>query len=130
MSTDLGLLILRLAAGGMMLGHGLGKLQNVLAGKWSFPDPIGVGSKPSLALALFAELFCSLLVAFGFKTRLAAIPVVITMAVAAGVVHRGDPWGDKEIAVLYGAAFLAIALCGGGRFALDGKFGSSKKRKK
>ncbi len=131
MSTDVGLLILRLAAGGMMLGHGWGKLHKVLSGNWAFADPIGIGTKPSLALAVFAEFFCALLVAVGFKTRIAAIPVVITMAVAALVVHRGDPWNDKELAILYGAAFLTLALCGGGRYALDSYLGSGKgKRKK
>lgn len=130
MSTDLALLILRLSAGGMMLVHGWGKLHNVLSGKWGFADPLGIGSKPSLALAVFAEFFCALAVTVGFKTRFAAIPVIITMAVAAGVTHRGDPWGEKELAVLYAAAFLTLALCGGGRFALDGRLGSGRKKAK
>ncbi len=72
MGTDLRLLILRLAAGGMMLGHGLGKLRNVLSGRWGFPDPLGIRSKPSLAV--FAEFVCALLVVVGFKTRWARSP--------------------------------------------------------
>ncbi len=128
MQADLGLLILRLGAAGMMLGHGYGKLLKVIQGPWKFADPIGIGEVPTLFLAAFAEFVCSILVAVGYKTRLAAIPLVATMAVAVGIVHRTDPWGDKEMAALYGVAFLAIALVGAGRYSLDG--GSGTRRKK
>jgi len=130
MNADLGLLILRVAAGGMMLHHGWGKLHKVLSGQWGFPDPIGIGAKPSLALAIFAEFFCAALVVLGFKTRWATIPILVTMAVAAGIVLRGQPWGEKELPLLYGAAFLTLALCGGGRFALDSFLGSGKGKNK
>ena len=129
MNADLGLLILRLGAGGMMLTHGWPKLQKVLHGDWKFADPIGIGAPATLVLAVFAELVCSALVVVGYKTKLAALPVLATMAVAVGIVHRADPFGDKEPAALFGVAFLAIALLGGGRFALDSRFGLKKKRK-
>lgn len=129
MNGDLGLLVLRLGAGGMMLVHGWGKLQKVLHGDFKFADPIGIGATGTLLLAVFAEFVCAGLVALGYKTRLAALPVVATMAVAAGIVHRGDSWGDKELAALFGVAFLAIAALGGGRFALEARFGVKKRKK-
>jgi len=118
MTKDLGILLLRVAAGLMILGHGIGKVSNLFGGDPRFPDPLGIGVIPSLALAAFAEFLCAILVIVGFKTRFAAIPLVINMAVAVLVVHAGDPWGDKELAVLYGAAFLTLVITGGGKFTV------------
>lgn len=119
MKLDVGLLILRLSAGLMMMGHGWGKVSDLLAGKTQFADPLGIGAAPSLALAAFAEFFCALAVVVGFKTRWAAVPVVVTMLVAALVFHADDPFGKKELALLYAGAFLALVFTGGGRYALD-----------
>ena len=117
---DFGLLFLRLTAGAMMMGHGFGKVSDLIAGKTAFPDPIGIGPVPSLALAAFAEFLCALAVVVGFKTRWSAFPVVVTMLVAAFVIHAGDPWDKKEFPLLYAAAFLTLVFTGGGRYAIDG----------
>ena len=120
MHRDLGLLFLRVSAGALMLfGHGLGKLQSVLAGNMQFADPIGIGAAPSLLLAVFAEFFCALAVILGVKTRWAAIPVAITMLVAAFIQHAPDPWRQKEFALIYGVAFITLILTDGGRYSLD-----------
>ena len=120
MNRDLALLLLRISTGLMMaLGHGLGKVRAVIAGDFSFPDPIGIGAAPSLILAALAEFFCALLVALGVKTRYCAIPLVITMLVAALLVHADDPWGKKEFALLYAIPFAALVLAGGGRYTLE-----------
>ena len=118
--NDIGLLILRLGIGGFILfAHGWGKLAGFgdLAGK--FPDPIGLGSTTSLVLAVFAEALCGLLIMIGLGTRFAAVPLLITMLVAAFVVHADDPWAKKEFALLYAIPFLTLIFTGGGRFALD-----------
>jgi|CXWL01.1.fsa_nt_gi putative oxidoreductase len=121
MSADLGLLTLRLGACLMMLTHGIPKLQRVLAGNFSFGDPLGIGAVPSLFLVVFAEVVCVAAVLVGFRVRWAAVPVVVTMAVAAFVANAGEPFGEKELALLYGTAFLTLALTGGGRHSLDAK---------
>lgn len=121
MKVDLILLALRLAFGGMMLfGHGLPKLLTFSEKAQTFSDPLGVGSQTSLILAIFAEVFCSAAVIFGVMTRYAAIPLVVTMAVAAGLVHADDPWQKKEAALSFLVPFACLILAGGGRFALDG----------
>jgi putative oxidoreductase len=125
-TSSIGLLILRLGVGGYMLTHGWGKLQMLIAGDFeSFGDPIGLGKAPSLVLATSAEFFCAILVMVGLATRFAAVPLVITMAVAAFVVHANDPWImgqglSKEPAMLYLIPFLALIFTGAGRFSIDG----------
>ncbi|MDF2375409.1 MAG: DoxX family protein [Verrucomicrobiales bacterium] len=120
--SSLGILILRLFTGGCMLfAHGWGKLTKFgeLSGK--FADPIGLGSAPSLALAVFAEVFCAIAIMLGLFTRAAAIPLLITMLVAAFVVHDADPFQKKEFALLYAAPFLMLILTGAGSFSVDAK---------
>lgn len=120
-SNSLGLFILRVSVGLMLaIVHGLPKLTNFSAKAEIFPDPLGVGSFVSLCLAVFAEFFCALAVAFGFLTRLAAIPLVINMLVIAIVLHGDDPWGKKEFALLYAIPFLTLIFTGAGSFSLDG----------
>lgn len=129
-SASFGLLLLRVVAGGTMAaGHGWGKLLAFSEKAGTFPDPLGIGNRLSMAGAVGAELFCSVLVVLGLGTRLAALPVAFTMTIAAFVIHAADPFGRKELAVVYLAVFLAIALVGPGRYSLDARaFGGKKRR--
>lgn len=120
--TDLALLILRLGFGGLMLTHGIPKF-NMLSNPSDFGDPIGVGPTVSLILTLIGEVVAPVLIILGLKTKLAAIPAAITMAVAAFIVHAKDSLGSKEMALLYLVAFVVIFLAGPGRFSFDGKKG-------
>ncbi len=119
--TSLGLLLVRVVAGGMMLvGHGWSKLADFSDLAQRFPEPLGLGSSGfSLGLAVFAEVFCAAAVAVGFVTRFAAVPLVVTMAVAAFVIHADDPWAKKELALAYAATFLALIFTGAGKFSVD-----------
>ncbi|GGG43564.1 DoxX family protein [Bizionia arctica] len=119
--TDLALAILRISISGMMLMHGIPKIERLFASPIEFGDPIGVGPTLSLILALIGEVVAPVLIIIGFKTKLAAIPVMITMFVAAFVVHLNDDFGTKEKALLYLVGFLVIFLAGPGKFALDNK---------
>ncbi len=118
--TSLGLLLLRVSAGSMMLfAHGLGKLQSFSEKSAMFPDPLGVGSPLSMGLAIGAEVFCSAAIIFGFATRLASIPLIITMLVAALVVHGDDPWAKKEFALMHLLPYLTLFFTGAGAYSFD-----------
>ena len=87
-----GLLLMRLAAAGMMaIGHGWPKMQNFEQYSGQFPGLFGLDQKKTLMLAIFGELICPALVALGFLTRLAALSTAITMVVAVCVAHAADP---------------------------------------
>lgn len=121
LSKDIGLTLLRILPSAMMLTHGLPKFQKLISGNFEFGDPIGIGAAPSLFLAVIGEFICPILLIVGFKTRWAAIPPAITMAVAGFIVHAEDPFGTKERAFLYLAIFIVIALVGPGKFSVDKK---------
>lgn len=117
---DVGPLVLRLTIPPMMLfGHGIPKLGRLPGLLESFPDPLGLGSATSAVLALSGEVAASVLLILGLGTRFAAVPFLITMLVAALVVHADDPWARKELALMYAAPALALVFTGGGRFSLD-----------
>ncbi|MDI6046365.1 DoxX family protein [Flavobacterium yafengii] len=118
-ATDWASLILRLTLGLLMLSHGIPKLMKLLNGTMEFGDPIGIGVPASLTLTVFAEVFCSILIIIGFWTRLALIPLIITMAVAVFIVHINDDLGTMESALMYLLSYTALFLLGSGTYSMD-----------
>ena len=118
-ALDIGLLLLRIGVASLMLTHGLPKLMKLVAGDFAFGDPIGLGSSVSLFLAVFAEVGCSLLILIGAAIRLATLPLMFTMLVAVLVVHTNDPFGKKELPLLYLLIYTLLLLAGSGKFSVD-----------
>jgi putative oxidoreductase len=124
---DLGMLVLRLWFGlEMTLAHGLPKLLKLVNGDFSFADPIGVGPTLSLILAIFGEFICGITIALGFFTRLSAIPYLITMLVAAFIVHWGDGWAKIAYPLMYAFAAIVLLIAGPGKYSLDQRLFVSK----
>ena len=118
--SDLGLLILRIGFAGMMLTHGIPKINMLFESPIKFADPFGVGETATLILDLIGEVVAPIFILIGYKTQLASIPSIITMFVAAFVIHAADPFGVKEKALLFLVGFLVIFLMGAGKYSIDG----------
>lgn len=117
---DIILLMLRVAVGAFMLTHGIGKFENLFSGdEIKFGDPIGLGTTTSLALTVFAEFFCSILIILGLATRLAVIPLIITMVTAAFVIHATHGFAKQEMALLYLIVYATLFVTGSGKYSLD-----------
>ena len=122
--VDIVLLILRIGVAALMLTHGLPKLQILLAGgEIQFPGVMGLSPAISLSLAVFAEVIASIFILFGLATRLAAIPLIITMMVAV-FIHANDPFATKELGLLYIFLYIPLLILGSGKFSLDAVIGS------
>ena len=103
-----------------MLTHGLPKLSKLLSGgEIQFADPIGLGSTLSLVLVVFSEVLCSAFIAIGYKTKLATLPLIFTMLVAAFIIHINDGIYKQEKAILYILVYLSFLITGSGRFSID-----------
>lgn len=117
--TNLALLILRIGASGMLLTHGIPKIERLFSTPVEFPDPLGVGATFSLILALIGEVVGPIFVLIGYKTKLAAIPPMIVMGVALLFIHLNDPIGVKKKAILFLIMFAVIFLAGPGKYSID-----------
>jgi putative oxidoreductase len=132
-TADLGLLVLRLAVGGLLAGHGAQKLfgafgGNGLQGTATWLESMGL--KPGDRWALLAglsEFGGGMLTALGLFHPLGPIATEGAMSLATFHVHAGKPiWntqGGAELPVTNMAAALALALAGPGRFSLDEALG-------
>ncbi len=142
MNRDIALLVLRMTGVGLALVHGWGKVAALSVGGGSriIEDVASLGF-PAPAVfawaAALSEFVGGLCMGLGLATRVAAVFAGFTMLVAAlarhhahlhflawlGVVSISEDtlkaWGRPELALVYLAAFVAIALLGPGRLALD-----------
>lgn len=126
---DIGFFLLRVGFAAAMMTHGWPKLLKLLAGgEIKFANLFGIGETATLALAVFGEFVAPILIIIGIKTKLSAIPVAFTMAVAFFYIHASDPFSDKEMAFVYFIAFAAIAFLGGGKFSIDGVLSKKTRR--
>ena len=126
-SADLALLTLRLWHGAMLLLlHGWGKAMGFSSLAEKFADPFGIGKTPSLVLAIFGEVVCTVLLVLGLYTRVAALGAGATMATAFWFAHGGrlTGQGNGELAFLFLGVFLALFFAGAGRYSLDAKLGA------
>ena len=112
-----GLLILRVIAGGAMMNHGWGKIQDPLhwMDKADSPPPAVFQ-----LLAAIAEFFGGMGLILGALTVVASFGVLCTMVVAINThVGKGDPFGRWELALLYLLIAVALICTGPGAFAID-----------
>lgn len=117
------MLLLRIVMGGLLLKHGYDKMVHFEETSAHMMNFLGIGTKATTALVIFAEFFCSLLVIIGLFTRLACIPIIITMCVALFMAHNGDFFGQGQAATLYLIGFVVLLLVGAGKVSVDSMIG-------
>ncbi len=121
--ADFGLLIVRVLAGlSLAVAHGWGKLPPS-AGFIEGTANMGFPAPTFFAwMAALSEFGGGLLLALGLATRPAAFLIACTMATAGFVRHASDPYGKKELALVYLGVALLFLFSGSGRFGLDAWF--------
>lgn len=122
------LIFLRIGVAVLMWTHGIPKLMRLLEGDTGFGDPIGLGPTLSFVLVVFSEAICSLLILLGLATRLAVIPLIISCSVAAFVAHADDPFGKKEMLLLYLLIYITLLILGSGKYSIDATIGPTRRR--
>lgn len=119
-----GMFLFRVAIGFLMVKHGYDKMVHFNEYSAQFMNFLGLGSKVSLALTIFAEFFCSILLILGLFTRFATIPLIIAMSVALFMVHNGNPYDEHgQMAALFLIGYILILIIGPGKASVDGMIG-------
>jgi putative oxidoreductase len=124
--ADLGLLILRLALGGLFIVHGLqhlfGWFQGPgISGTANLLGDMGYSNGTALAwLTGVSELAGGAFVLLGLFTPAGAAAILAVMANVIIVKIDGNlPFGGVELEAIYGSAALALLFTGPGRISLD-----------
>lgn len=118
-SVDIAIFLVRIGIAVLMLTHGISKTELFNETPVQFMDFMGLGAEISLALAIFAEVGCSILILLGLGTRIAVIPLIVTMLVAVFIVHSGDPFANQEMGLHYLLVYIMLLITGSGRYSLD-----------
>ncbi len=126
-STDLGLLILRISIGGLMLLHGIAKLQH--GAGFIEQVVVGAGLPSFIAYGVYlGEVIAPLLILLGYGTRAASIIFAGNCLVAALLVHLQDiftlseqgGW-TVELLGLFFFGSVVLVFTGGGKYAVSNK---------
>ncbi len=117
------MLILRIVFGVLLMNHGYTKLVNFSSTAQQMPHFLGMGGSVTTALVVFAEFFCALFVILGLFTRLACIPVIISMSYALFVAHNGEVFQKGEMSCLFLVAYFVLLLVGPGKVSVDSMTG-------
>lgn len=119
-TIDMALLIARIGIAALMLIHGIPKMVILFSeAPVQFPAVLGIPAELSLTLTVFAEVVCSVFILAGCATRLATMPLIITMLVAVFVIHIGDPFAKQEPALYYLLVYIVLLLAGSGKYSID-----------
>ncbi len=118
-NTDLGLLVLRISLGGLMLFHGIAKLQHGIS--------FLVDSMGAFGYAVYiGEVVAPLLILLGWRTRIASVLLAVNCLVAIGFAHAGDLFSisehggyANELLMLYLLGSIALFFTGGGKHAVS-----------
>ena len=126
-NIDLGLLILRISIGGLMLLHGIAKLQH---GAGFIEQVVVDAGLPSfIAYGVYiGEVIAPLFILFGYGTRAASVVFAGNCLVAALLVHSQDiftlneqgGW-SVELLGLFFLGAVALIFTGGGKYSISNK---------
>ena len=124
-NTDLGVLIFRILVAGLLIFHGMGNLLSGYAFIKSMMVQSGLPEFMSYG-AFIGEIIAPILIIIGYRARLSALFVALTMLIAILTTHAGEiftlnqfgGWAiELQAFYLFGA--IAIFLTGSGKYALN-----------
>lgn len=128
-AADAGLAVLRVVAFLLLIVlHGIGKVPPSegfvgMVGGLGFPAP-GLFAW----LAALAETVGAGLLVIGLLSRPAAMVLVGHFLFVILLAHAGDPLGDRELPIFFGATALLFLLAGPGRYSVDALIGGARGR--
>jgi putative oxidoreductase len=136
-STNIGLLIVRVIIGILMAFYGYEKLIhfNEMAASEFWAKNVsflGMSGKIPLALTVFAEFFCSIFLLLGLFTRFSLLVLLFCMAYIFlvifpfSIIDKGENGYHFNDAFVYFIIYTGLLFTGPGKFSLDYRFFTKK----
>jgi len=129
LGANLGKLVLRLTLGGLLLFHGVAKIQHGVGGIVERVANVGLPSSFGY-LVYIGEVAAPLLLIVGLWSRAAALIAAINMVVAISLAHTGQlaelsrsGGYALELQGFYFLTAVAVLLLGAGKFSVGGANG-------
>jgi putative oxidoreductase len=113
------LLFLRMLFGLLMITQGLTKLCHCEQQPAFYSSLLSWDSRLSLVMIIPVEIGCSVFLILGLFTRMAAIPLLLSMTIPVFVTHAADTFAKKELIIIYTAMYLLFLFTGGGELSFD-----------
>ncbi len=131
-NKDLGLLLIRLIIGLLMAFYGYEKLThfNEMAASDFWAKNVsflGMNGEIPLALTIFAELICSILLILGLFSRISTMVLMFCMGYIFlvifpfSIISQGDNGQEFNTAFVYFIIYLGLFFTGPGKYSLDNK---------
>lgn len=120
--SDFGILLLRVAVGGIFLNHGISKLM-AMDGMIQFFQHLGLNSIVAWAVAL-TETLGGIAIVLGIWTPLAGTVLAIIMLGVLLTAKWGKPIASSEFEILLLVASLGLVGIGSGKYSLAAKCNS------
>ncbi|PKK89009.1 MAG: DoxX family protein [Candidatus Wallbacteria bacterium HGW-Wallbacteria-1] len=122
--NDIGLLLLRIFVGVAFMIHGWPKISGGMEGWTKIGGAMagfGITFAPAFwgFMAAFTEFCGGLFLVLGLFTRPFSGLIAFTMVVAVFSVHGGQPFKNRELALVYLFCAIMFMIRGGGRFSID-----------
>jgi putative oxidoreductase len=127
MNDSIGRLLLRVVLGGLILLHGIAKMQGGVGGISGMVAAAGLPSFVAYGVYV-GEVIAPAMLIIGWYSRLGASLIAISMLFAIGLAHRGDllalnnagGWA-LELQGMFLFTAIALAIMGPGRFAINSR---------
>ena len=103
----------------MLRVHGLKKIGVGVDLPEMVPNPLGLPPELNRSIAFFSGVVAPVLIAFGFLTRFAALPILAVTLTGYFVLHRRDAASARDVPFMYSLSYLHIFLLGPGGYSAD-----------
>lgn len=109
---NLSRLFIRLFVGIMFLQFGIKQIVNYNMLVADFPAVMGMDSATSLGVIIAIEIGCSIMIMFGFLTRIATVPPIVSMIIAESLILSGELTSFSAEMVAYQPGYLPMMFIG------------------
>lgn len=112
---DWAVLYMRLFAGGMMLFHNIGKMQNYNEIITNYPSFLYINNAATFVVIAVAEVLFAVMLIIGLWVRLAALMMALGML----LLFAWGGFGAGELEFVWMGIYVFLVISGGGLYAFD-----------